>query len=84
MNFKALRRRQNLSLRAAANEIGVNFQSICRYENKGRIPKKWVLKKMIEVYKCTEMELGEAIFSSLKGDEQNEKKVIRTNKRVIQ
>lgn len=66
MNFKALRKAQNLSLRQAASKLGVTYQSICRYENKGRVPKDEVLGKMLVVYKCTEQELGQAIINNIK------------------
>ncbi|ABS32355.1 DNA-binding protein [Clostridium botulinum] len=80
MNFKALRKRQNLSIRQAADKLGLNFQSICRYENKGRVPKKQILIKMLSVYNCTERELGEAVSHNIKfGREKDETKNIRTN-----
>lgn len=66
VNFKELRKRANLSLRQAADKIGVGFQSICRYENKGRIPKKEILLKMQKAYKCTDAELAEAILNNMK------------------
>ena len=65
MTFKELRKKNNLSLRQAAERLGVNFQAICRYENKGRVPKSEILKKMMEVYNCTEAELGDAIVSNV-------------------
>ncbi len=81
MNFKTLRKRQNLSIRNAAEKLGINYQSICRYENKGRIPKKKILIKMLSIYKCTEGELGEAVLNNItkKGDEGYETKNIRNN-----
>jgi transcriptional regulator with XRE-family HTH domain len=81
MDFKALRKRQNLSIRIAAEKLGINYQSICRYENKGRVPKRKILIKMLEVYKCSEKELGEAVLNNIKnkGDESHETKNIRDN-----
>ncbi|WMJ79571.1 helix-turn-helix transcriptional regulator [Clostridium sp. MB40-C1] len=73
MNFKLLRKSQNLSLRQAAQKLGVTYQSVCRYENKGRVPKDEVLAKMLVVYKCTEQELGQAVINNIKiGRESNE------------
>ncbi|WP_125153140.1 helix-turn-helix domain-containing protein [Clostridium rectalis] len=66
MNFKALRKRQNLSIRQAAEKLGINYQSVCRYENKGRVPTNKILSKMLFVYKCSEQELGEAVICNVK------------------
>ncbi|BDR73683.1 hypothetical protein K144316041_23910 [Clostridium tetani] len=66
MDFKTLRRRQNLSLREAAERIGISYQSICRYENKNRVPINKILLKMKKVYKCSETELGQAILNNIK------------------
>lgn len=71
MNFKMLRKKQNLSIRQAAEKLGINFQSICRYENKDRVPKDEILAKMLEVYKCTEQELGEAVINNIKNGRAN-------------
>lgn len=71
MNFKTLRKRQNLSIRQAAEELELNYQSICRYENKGRVPADKVLKNMLRVYKCTEQELGEAVINNIKNGREN-------------
>lgn len=80
MNFKALRKRQNLSIRQAAEKLGLNYQSICRYENKGRVPKNQILIKMFDVYNCTEKELGEAVLNNIKlGRENDGTKDIRDN-----
>lgn len=70
MNFKELRIRQKLSLRDAAKKIGVSFQSICRYENKGRIPKGDILLRMTKVYKCTNLEIGQAVMDNLQNGEK--------------
>ncbi|EJO5346414.1 helix-turn-helix transcriptional regulator [Clostridium botulinum] len=81
MNFKTLRERQNLSIREAAKKLNISFQSICRYENKGRVPKKQILIRMFSVYNCTEKELGEAILNNIKflGGKNNGTKDIRDN-----
>lgn len=80
MNFKALRKRQKLSIRQAAEKLGLNYQSICRYENKGRVPKNQVLIEMLDVYNCTEKELGEAVLNNIKlGRESNGTKDIGDN-----
>lgn len=72
MDFKALRKRQDLSLREAAEKIGVSFQSICRYENKNRVPTDKVLLKMTKVYNCTEKELGQAILNNIRKKEEEQ------------
>jgi len=81
MNFKTLRKRQNLSIREAAKKLGISFQSICRYENQGRVPKNQILIKMLSAYDCTEKELGEAVLNNIKfsGGKNNETKNIRDN-----
>ncbi|MCX0360376.1 helix-turn-helix transcriptional regulator [Clostridium perfringens] len=66
MNFKELRKRKKLTLEQASDYLGVGFQSLCRYENQGRIPKKAILKKMVSLYDCNAKELGEAILDNLK------------------
>ncbi|HCL4466715.1 helix-turn-helix transcriptional regulator [Clostridium botulinum] len=81
MNFKTLRKRQNLSIREAAKKLNISFQSICRYENKGRVPKKQILIKMLSEYNCTEKELGEAVLNNIKfsGGKNNATKNIKDN-----
>lgn len=68
MNFKDLRKRKKITLEQASNDLEISFQSLCRYENQGRIPKKTILKKMILLYECSAEELGEAILNNLKED----------------
>ncbi|WP_147566663.1 helix-turn-helix domain-containing protein [Clostridium tyrobutyricum] len=72
MNFKALRERQNLSLHDAAQKLGIGIQSLCRYENKKRIPSKKILKKIVSVYNCSQQELGEAIFNNLEEESRED------------
>jgi transcriptional regulator with XRE-family HTH domain len=76
MDFRELREREHKGLMQAANEIGIAYQSLYRYENQGRVPKKEILLKMQQKYKCTDAELGEAIIRNLKfdGGKQNERK----------
>lgn len=65
MTFKELRIRQGLTLREASKKIGISFQSICRYENQGRIPRGDILQMMVDVYKCTDEEMGQAIMNNI-------------------
>lgn len=66
MNFKELRKRKKLTLEQTSDYLGIGFQSLCRYENQGRIPKKTILKKMVSLYECNAEELGEAILNNLR------------------
>lgn len=66
MNFKELRKRKELTLEQTSDYLGIGFQSLCRYENQGRIPKKTILKKMVSLYECNAEELGEAILNNLR------------------
>ncbi|MGG5461462.1 helix-turn-helix domain-containing protein [Clostridium sp. B9] len=66
MNFKELRKRKNLTLEQASSELGIGLQSLCRYENQSRIPKKAILKKMVSLYECNAEELGGAILNNIK------------------
>lgn len=65
MNFKELRERKHLTIEKASKNLNIGFQSLYRYENKGRIPKKTILKKMVNLYECNAKELGEAILSNI-------------------